>query len=96
MEENNKVVAWIGTIITLIYLVSPLDIVPDVVPFAGQLDDIFIAITGFSNLAQKYLADYSSTLAHILGFVKWICIIVGVLVILVGVLIALLVYKAFS
>lgn len=28
MEENNKVGAWIGAIITLIYLVSPLDIVP--------------------------------------------------------------------
>lgn len=34
--------ARITAISSLIYLVSPADILPDIIPFAGYLDDLFI------------------------------------------------------
>ncbi|HUQ66659.1 MAG TPA: YkvA family protein [Flavitalea sp.] len=34
--------AKITALLSLIYLVSPADIVPDIIPFAGYIDDLFI------------------------------------------------------
>ncbi|BAV09946.1 Protein of unknown function [Filimonas lacunae] len=40
--------------LTLLYLVSPLDIVPDVIPFFGYLDDLLI-VPFFINTSVKLL-----------------------------------------
>lgn len=46
-----------GTIIgALIYMVSPLDLVPDVIPFAGLLDDASVIGFAFSQLVRLGLA----------------------------------------
>lgn len=37
---------------TLGYTVSPLDLVPDFVPFLGQVDDIVIVASGLKRLAE--------------------------------------------
>jgi uncharacterized membrane protein YkvA (DUF1232 family) len=46
-------------ILAALYIISPLDFLPDVVPIAGQLDDVAILILGlkaFSMLAGRHLA----------------------------------------
>ena len=37
---------------TLGYTVSPIDLVPDIVPFIGQVDDIVIVASGLRRLAE--------------------------------------------
>ena len=39
------------TVISLIYIVSPADALPDVLPILGQVDDLGALITGVLNLA---------------------------------------------
>jgi len=39
-------------IITLIYLFSPIDFIPDFIPFLGQIDDGFLVILLISALLQ--------------------------------------------
>lgn len=46
-----------AAIIGLVYLVSPIDIVPDVIPFAGWIDDILV-VTAVVRLARFDLARY--------------------------------------
>ena len=41
---NNFLKNLSAILIAGIYTVSPIDIVPDVVPIAGQIDDIFVII----------------------------------------------------
>ena len=49
--RNPKYRWWI-ILGTLIYLLSPLDISPDLVPFVGQVDDIIILTLMLSEVSQ--------------------------------------------
>jgi uncharacterized membrane protein YkvA (DUF1232 family) len=49
---------WLVILGTALYLVSPLDISPDIIPFVGWIDDGLIAtllVTELSALAMDYL-----------------------------------------
>jgi uncharacterized membrane protein YkvA (DUF1232 family) len=43
-----RVPLWVKTIVpaSLIYLISPVDFVPDVIPGLGQLDDLAVVVIG--------------------------------------------------
>ena len=56
-EQVSHVGAWIGAALAVLYMVSPVDILPDVVPVAGWVDDILITVTGGLNLIQSYLKE---------------------------------------
>jgi uncharacterized membrane protein YkvA (DUF1232 family) len=49
-QEVSHVGAWIGAAVAVLYALSPVDILPDVVPFAGWADDLLITVTGGLNL----------------------------------------------
>jgi uncharacterized membrane protein YkvA (DUF1232 family) len=40
---------------TVVYLFSPLDVAPDIIPFAGQIDDFLLISILFSELLQMQL-----------------------------------------
>lgn len=56
--RDPRVPSWpklLAPVITLLYVVSPVDVIPDFIPVLGQLDDIgvvAIALTIISMLAQ--------------------------------------------
>lgn len=39
------------------YIVSPLDLIPDVIPFLGQVDDVFLLMTAIERLVANAGAD---------------------------------------
>jgi uncharacterized membrane protein YkvA (DUF1232 family) len=45
-----------------VYLLSPVDLVPDVIPVLGQMDDLGLAIWGLRRLLQSAGADVVSDL----------------------------------
>lgn len=95
-QETEKTLPIIMAILGVLYGVSPLDILPDVVPIGGQLDDLVITGGSLLNLAQAYVSDSSKTMASIIGMFKWILLILGgILIVLVG-LFGLAIYKIFS
>ncbi|WP_157151297.1 DUF1232 domain-containing protein [Brachyspira sp. SAP_772] len=51
-KEKKKIVYWIPFILALIYVLSPIDVVPDRIPI-GKLDDIFLlSITFFYGIKK--------------------------------------------
>ena len=46
---------WWIIIGTLVYLISPLDISPDVFPIAGQIDDVALVTLLFTALWQEFM-----------------------------------------
>lgn len=76
--------AWIWAIICILYALSPIDMIPDVIPVVGWADDLLAVVGGGLNLIQVSLRQTNETLARIIKFFKWTVIILG------GILVALL------
>lgn len=87
--------AWVWLILGILYAVSPVDILPDVVPVAGWVDDLVITGSGVLNFIQAKVGEGSEMLASIVGIFKWILIVLGVIAILLIALIGGLIYKMF-
>lgn len=80
-REVSHVCAWIWGVIAVLYAISPIDILPDVIPVAGWVDDILITVTGGLNLIQSYLKESNEHLARIVKGIKWVLIVLGILII---------------
>ena len=58
LEQGKK----ITVIIALLYIVSPIDLIPDAIPFLGMLDDVLVAGYALKQVAEE-LARYKKTVA---------------------------------
>lgn len=97
-DNSNKpaqsgILPWIPLILALIYTVSPVDLVPDVIPIVGWFEDALFLIVGGLNAIQNGVLEANSSLRGIVKFLKWGLLIVGVIGILIVVLLAILVFK---
>lgn len=94
VPQKNVGWAWFWAIVGVLYTISPVDVVPDVLPLGGWADDVVALGTAGLNLLQKYTEDTSQALSSILKVLKYILLFGGIVIVLILVLIALLVYKA--
>lgn len=92
-EKETPVGAWILMILAVIYLISPVDIVPDFIPVAGHADDFLIGAAALLNLIQK---SDDGFMANIAGMLKWLLIGVGLIAVLLLVLVGSAIVGMFS
>lgn len=53
---GDRRVSWVDRLLVvgaLAYIVSPLDFIPDVIPFLGQVDDVFLLMTALQRLVEN-------------------------------------------
>lgn len=96
VEKKNKIIPIIIAVLGVLYGVSPVDVVPDVFPVVGWIDDLVITGGSLLNLVQAYVRDTSASLAKLLGLVKWLLWILGGLVVMVIALLGVTVYSLFT
>ena len=82
-DKKSLILPIILFILGIVYGISPVDAVPDVVPVAGQLDDVVAVLgTGF-NLIHKSLQDSNNIFLKFVSgfakFAKWIIVILGII-----------------
>ena len=53
-DKRTRGIARLPVIISIIYLLSPIDLIPDFIPFFGYIDD-FIVVTLLLNLSIRLL-----------------------------------------
>jgi uncharacterized membrane protein YkvA (DUF1232 family) len=53
-DKRTRRIASLPVIVSIIYLLSPIDLIPDFIPFFGYIDD-FIVITLLLNLSIRLL-----------------------------------------
>jgi uncharacterized membrane protein YkvA (DUF1232 family) len=84
MDSENvsysRVWPFVWFVLSIIYLVSPVDLIPDV-PIIGQIDDFFVTAIGTLNLVQKTCYKTMSTLSSIAKILKWILIVLAIMII---------------
>lgn len=86
-QKSNKIVPSIIAGLGLLYGVSPIDILPDVIPVVGWMDDLVITGGGLLHLGQAFIKDISKSFAIFIGFIKWgLWILGGILIAILGLL----------
>ena len=90
---QSGIVPWIPLILALIYTVSPVDLVPDVIPIVGWFEDALLLIVGGLNGIQNGVLEANSSLRGIVKFLKCGLLIVGGIGVIIVVLLAVLVFK---
>lgn len=71
--------------LAILYDISPIELIPDLLPGIGWVDDFFVTATTTLNLIEKSLGNISTTLAVLVRFVKWGVVFLGAIAaVLVG------------
>ena len=92
-NKNKKILAWFWLIISGIYLISPFDAIPDIIPVGGWLDDFLIILVVLINFVQQNFLQYNKTLNKVLELFKKILTLLLILISLVFILIVFLFIK---
>lgn len=79
---------WITTVLGALYIVSPVDIIPDAIPVVGWMDDLLIAVTSVSTVLDSQLSQSNKTLSIMLKALKYISfslfVIIALLILIFG------------
>jgi uncharacterized membrane protein YkvA (DUF1232 family) len=95
-KDNKKSISgWVCLVIAAAYTISPIDIIPDV-PIVGWVDDAAITVPAILQFIETENKGKSSWLSKIAKTLKWICIILGVIVVLIVLLFGTLIVKLFT
>ncbi|WP_373708314.1 YkvA family protein [Kaistella sp.] len=96
IRKTNKVGPIIIGILGVLYGVSPIDAIPDVIPVAGWIDDLVITGGSLLGVAQAFARDTSVYLAKIIGIFKWGLWILGGILIAILALLGVTIYGLFK
>lgn len=92
-ESSNKLVPIIVGVLGVLYGISPVDILPDVVPVFGWIDDLVFTGGSILGVMQGFAQDSNAAFAGILKFFKWTLWLLGGIAVLLIALLGGLVYK---
>lgn len=57
---RNPKYRWWVLIGTLVYFVSPIDVIPDIFPIVGELDDVFLLTLLVSEFSQFFIEAFKA------------------------------------
>jgi len=67
-------------IASILYTVSPIDLVPDAIPVVGWLDDIGFLAVSTMNAVQQFAKNQDTGMVKMLKYAKWFMVLAVVAV----------------
>ena len=95
-KSLNSILSWIPFILALIYTVSPIDFIPDVIPVAGWGEDAMFLIVSALHGIQNTVFDKNTSIYKIVKYIKLASFILTIVFIIILVLLIVLVFKVSS
>jgi hypothetical protein len=92
-NDKKSLVPIVIFILAVIYVISPIDILPDLIPGVGWFDDILFIVGSGLNLIEKNWLQSNTLLQSILRTINRIVIILGIIAVLIIALAVLVTYK---
>ena len=78
-SDFKKGLAVFFVIFSMLYAVSPIDLVFDTMPVVGWLDDLGFLITATLNVVQQFTKDQNSSMVKILKYTKWLLVVATII-----------------
>ena len=91
-KQITSIILLIGTIV---YDFIPADLIPDI-PVIGWIDDFFVTSSALFNCIQQFSDDGNEILTRIMKWLKWTCLLLAVLIILVFLLLTATIISIFK
>ena len=95
-KSLNSILSWVPFILALIYTISPVDFVPDVIPVAGWGEDVMFLIVSALHGIQNTVFDKNTSIYKIVKCIKLASFILTIVFIIILVLLIVLVFKVSS
>lgn len=93
-DIKKKIYPWAIVSGSLLYVLLPLDIIPDI-PFIGWIDDFFILASAILYLVEKQVGDINKSLRETIRLLRIISVGIGIIIILLLVIASLIFSKLF-
>jgi uncharacterized membrane protein YkvA (DUF1232 family) len=84
---RKQITSLILLAVSIIYDVIPADFIPDI-PFIGWLDDMLITSSAAINCLQQFGINANGKVERLLKWLKWTCILLAVIIVLIAILLA--------
>ncbi|MBP5479092.1 MAG: DUF1232 domain-containing protein [Bacteroidaceae bacterium] len=91
-KQITSIILLIGAIV---YDFIPADLIPDI-PVIGWIDDFFVTSSALFNCIQQFSDDGNEILTRIMKWLKWTCLLLAVLIILVFLLLTATIISIFK
>lgn len=95
IQRTDTTWASIFAILSVVYAISPFDIIPDI-PVIGWIDDFFVLTAAGLNLLEKTTGQTQHSLRSALKALKWTVVILGIIAVLLLALLGTLIYSLFT
>ena len=90
-QQITSVILLIGAIV---YDFLPTDLVPDI-PVIGWIDDFFVTSSALFNCIQQFTENGNELLTRVMKWLKWTCLLLGILIVLLSLILAATIISVF-
>ncbi|WP_157151810.1 DUF1232 domain-containing protein [Brachyspira sp. SAP_772] len=78
-DKYHHIIAWIPFVASVFYCTSPLDIVSDILPLSGRVDEGFLLTATILYGIQNGVFYFNPRIRRAVRIIKYIVIIIGII-----------------
>lgn len=78
-DKYHHIIAWIPFVASVFYCTSPLDIVSDILPLSGRIDEGFLLVATILHGIQNGVFYFNPRIRKAIRIIKYTVIIIGII-----------------
>ena len=96
-EKNGmSIKGWVLTLASGVYIVLPVDAIPDFIVGFGWIDDLLAGITGLTTIINSQLTQANTTFSTMLKFIRLISFSLWAILVVLVLLLGTVIFQFFN